>query len=40
MYLELKIQDIQITPNNALGDQLNPEEIAKRIPQDIPVDIE
>lgn len=33
-------QDIQITPNNALGDQLSPEEIAKRIPEDIPVDVD
>lgn len=33
-------QDIQITPNNALGDQLTPDEIAKRIPKDIPVDVE
>ncbi len=33
-------QDIQIAANNALGDQLSPEEIAKRIPKDIPVDVE
>jgi len=34
------VQDIQITPNTALGDQLTPEEIAKRLPQDIPVDVD
>lgn len=33
-------QDIQITPNTALGDQLTPEEIAKRLPQDIPIDVD
>ncbi|MDU6263731.1 MAG: hypothetical protein E6600_04445 [Anaerocolumna aminovalerica] len=33
-------QDIQISPNTPLGDQLTPEEIAKRLPQDIPVDVD
>jgi hypothetical protein len=33
-------QDIAITPTSALGQQLTPEEIARRIPQDIPVDVD
>lgn len=33
-------QDIQIAPVTALGDQLTPEEIAKRLPQDIPLDVD
>ncbi len=33
-------QDIQITPNNALGDQMSPEEILKKVEQDIPIDVE
>lgn len=32
--------EIQITPSTALGDQLTPEEIAKRLPQDIPIDVD
>ena len=31
-------QEIEIKANNPLGDNLTPEEIAKRIPDDIPID--
>lgn len=33
-------QEINISANTQLGELLTPEEIAKRIPQDIPVDVE
>jgi len=32
--------ELEIAPSNALGQQLTPEEIAKRIPKDIPIDVE
>ncbi len=33
-------QDIQITPNTPLGDQLTPDEILKKVEQDIPIDVD
>jgi hypothetical protein len=33
-------QEINVSSASALGEQLTPEEIAKRIPKDIPVDVE
>jgi hypothetical protein len=32
--------EIEVHGGNVLGDQLTPEEIAKRLPQDIPVDVD
>jgi hypothetical protein len=33
-------QEINVSATSNLGNQLTPEEIAKRIPKDIPVDVE
>lgn len=34
------VQEINVAAQSALGDQLSPEEIAKRLPSDIPVDVD
>ncbi len=33
-------QELSVTPINPMGEGMSPEEIAKRIPKDIPVDVE
>ena len=34
------VQEISVSASSALGDQLSADEIARRLPQDIPIDIE